>query len=156
METEDEMMTYDQYINYNTMIDQITNTYQSLMDEIDKMNDKLDTTLNPSPIEKETKEEDDTHSKQMLGIKKLWQWFNEVDGLVPSDFGWSIPHKWDSRQRIVTTGHIVRFLGDMIDKGFWSKEDRIILNYIRELYILNKGRSSDYITIVTHKNFNSK
>jgi hypothetical protein len=136
------------------MIGQITNTYQSLMDEIDKMNDKLDTALNPSSI----KEEDDIHSKQMLGIKKLWQWFNAVDGLVPSDFGWSIPHKWESRQRIVTTGHIVRFLGDMIDKGFWSKEDRIILNYIRELYILNKGilNPADYITIITNKNFNSK
>lgn len=152
METEDEMMDYSKYINYNTMIGQITNTYQSLMDEIDKMNDKLDTALNPSPI----KEEDDTHTKQMLGIKKLWEWFNAIDALVPSDFGWSIPDKWESRQRIVTTGHIVRFLGDMIDKGFWSKEDRIILNYIRELYILNKGRSGDYITIITNKNFNSK
>lgn len=151
METEDEIENSG-YIEYTKVVGQLTNTYQSLMDEIDKMNDKLNTALSPSPI----KEEDDTHSKQMLGIKKLWQWFNDVDGLVSSDFGWSIPHKWDSRQRIVTTGHIVRFLGDMIDKGFWSKEDRIILNYIRELYILNKGRTSDYITIVTNKNFNSK
>ena len=153
MEEQDENVI-NGYIDYTKVVGQLTNTYQSLIDEIDKMNDKLDATINSSP----NKKEDDTHSKQMLGMKKLWQWFNEVDGLVPSDFGWSIPHKWESRQRIVTTGHIVRFLGDMIDKGFWSKEDRIILNYIRELYILNKGitNPADYITIITNKNFNSK
>jgi hypothetical protein len=85
------------------------------------------------------------HSSQQMkgwynGLEKMWRLFNsmvehrvEVEWLIPSSLG---DAEWEFYS--VTTGDIANYLGSKWDKGYWSDRDRLSLNYIRGLYLLNK------------------
>lgn len=77
------------------------------------------------------------------GLKKMWTLFNRIRVNKPYDWNYHfrIPSgnatHWDFYQ--IDIDAICNWLEQKINKGYWSVNDRIPLNYLRELYFLNQN-----------------
>jgi len=88
------------------------------------------------------------HPKEQMegwleGLKKMWTLFNRIR--VNKPYGWNyqfmIPSgnevSWDFYE--IDIDAVCNWLEQKFNKGYWSVNDRIPLNYLRELYFLNQN-----------------
>lgn len=101
------------------------------------LQEKLDEMIHPA-----------NHSKEQMkgwiqGLDKMWNLFNRIR--VNQPYNWTLQFmipagndvSWDYYEMDIDA--ICNWLGQKWDKGYWSVNDRIALNYLRELYFLNQN-----------------
>ena len=89
-------------------------------------------------------------NKWLKGLETMLKFFESVDTFVPETM-WTFHiaatlHSNTPTYKSVATKDVVKYIKEKLQKGFWSNNDKDILNRCREFYLINKGRGFDLIT----------